>query len=152
EQVAQNTQTVTTKTQQVSENAQAVAANTQAVTQMHDDVAAKTSMAQAAADTATQKAASAAEHDASSAANAKIAQDAASAVQGVLIDGGECDLSSGVYTLPQTVAGKNYSTVWYVKTGGTVSGVAYDAGDVLRYTTAKGGYYIRVDAVDTTTA
>lgn len=151
DQVAQNTQTVTTKTQQVSENAQTVAANTQAVTQMRDEVVDKTSMAQGAADTATQKAASAAEHDASSAANAKIAQDAASAVQGVLIDGGECDLSSGVYPPPQTVAGKNYSTVWYVKTGGTVSGVTYDVGDVLRYTTAKGGYYFRVDAVDTTT-
>lgn len=151
EQVAQNTQTVSTKAQQVSENTQSVAANTQAVTQMRDEVVAKTSMAQGAADTATQKAASAAEHDASSAANAKIAQDAASAVQGVLIDGGECDLSSGVYPPPQTVAGKNYSTVWFVKTGGTVSGVAYDAGDVLRYTTAKGGYYFRVDAVDTTT-
>ncbi|MBO1109575.1 prophage tail fiber N-terminal domain-containing protein [Plesiomonas shigelloides] len=152
EQVAQNTQTVSTKAQQVSENTQSVAANTQAVSLMRDEVVAKTSMAQAAADTATQKAASAAEHDASSAVNAKIAQDAASAVQGVLIDGGECDLSSGAYPPPQTVAGKNYSTVWYVKTGGTVSSVTYDAGDVLRYTTAKGGYYFRVDAVDTTTA
>ena len=152
DQVAQNTQVVSTKAQQVSENTQSVAANTLSVTQMRDEVAAKTCMAQAAADTATQKAASAAEHDASSSANAKIAQDAAAAVQGVLIDGGECDLSSGVYPPPQTVAGKNYSTVWYVKTGGTVSGVAYDTGDVLRYTTAKGGYYFRVDAVDTTTA
>lgn len=152
DQVAQNTQTVSVKAQQVSENTQSVDANTLSVTQMRDEVVAKTSMAQGAADTATQKAASAAEHDASSAANAKIAQDAAAAVQGVLIDGGECDLSSGAYPPPQTVAGKNYSTVWYVKTGGAVSGVAYDAGDVLRYTTAKGGYYFRVDAVDTTTA
>lgn len=151
DQVAQNTQVVSIKAQQVSENTQSVAENTLSVTQMRDEVAAKTSMAQGAADTATQKAASAAEHDASSAANAKIAQDAAAAVQGVLIDGGECDLSSGVYPPPQTVAGKNYSTVWYVKSGGTVSGVAYDSGDVLRYTTAKGGYYFRVDAVDTTT-
>ncbi|WP_139799969.1 hypothetical protein [Plesiomonas shigelloides] len=152
EQVAQNTLTVGTKAQQVAENTHAVAANTLSVTQMRDEVVAKTCMAQGAADTATQKAASAAEHDASSAANAKIAQDAAAAVQGVLIDGGECDLSSGVYPPPQTVAGKNYSTVWYVKTGGAVFGVTYDAGDVLRYTTAKGGYYFRVDAVDTTTA
>ncbi|MGL5222980.1 MAG: prophage tail fiber N-terminal domain-containing protein, partial [Plesiomonas shigelloides] len=91
EQVAQNTQTVTTKTYQVSENAQAVAANTRAVTQMRDEVVAKTSMAQAAADTATQKAASAAGHDAAAAEYARQAQEAAQATAGALIDGGAAD-------------------------------------------------------------
>lgn len=145
--VSQNTQTVNVKAQQVASNAQTVSSNTQSVTQMRDEVSTKTTLAQAAANTSTQKASLAAGHEASSAANARIAQDAASAVQGVLIDGGECDLSSGAYPPPQTVAGKSYSTVWYVKTGGVVSGIAYDVGDVLRYTTAKGGYYFRVSAV-----
>lgn len=145
--VSQNTQTVNVKAQQVASNAQTVSSNTQSVIQMRDEVSTKTTLAQAAANTSTQNASLAAGHEASSAANARIAEDAAAAVQGVLIDGGECDLSSGAYPPPQTVAGKSYSTVWYVKTGGVVSGIAYDVGDVLRYTTAKGGYYFRVSAV-----
>lgn len=104
---------------------------------------------------ATQKAASAATHDASAqdaAARAEnaaaLAENAASAVVGAVLDGGECDLSTGVYPLPITVAGKKYSTIWYVAVAGSVSGVAFDVGDLLRYTTAKTGYYFKVDAKD----
>lgn len=102
----------------------------------------------AAADTATQKAASAATHDASAHDAAARAENAASAVVGAVLDGGECDLSAGVYPLPITVAGKKYSTIWYVAVAGAVSGVTFDVGDLLRYTTAKSGYYFKVDAKD----
>lgn len=102
----------------------------------------------AAADTATQKAASAATHDASAKDAATRAENAAAAVVGAVLDGGECDLSTGVYPLPITVAGKKYSTIWYVAVAGSVSGVAFDVGDLLRYTTAKTGYYFKVDAKD----
>lgn len=102
----------------------------------------------AAADTATQKAASAATHDASAQDAATRAENAASAVVGAVLDGGECDLSSGIYPQPITVAGKKYSTIWYVATAGSVSGVSFDVGDLLRYTTAKEGYYFKVDAKD----
>lgn len=104
--------------------------------------------ASAAADTATQKAASAATHDASAQDAAARAENAASAVVGAVLDGGECDLSTGVYPQPITVAGKKYSTIWYVAVAGSVSGVAFDVGDLLRYTTAKTGYYFKVDAKD----
>ena len=102
----------------------------------------------AAADTATQKAASAATHDASAQDAATRAENAASAVVGAVLDGGECDLSTGAYPQPITVAGKKYSTIWYVAVAGSVSGVAFDVGDLLRYTTAKTGYYFKVDAKD----
>ncbi|BES53376.1 hypothetical protein [Aeromonas phage phiWae15] len=104
--------------------------------------------AAAAADTATQKAASAATHDASAQDAATRAENAASAVVGAVLDGGECDLSSGVYPQPITVAGKKYSTIWYVAVAGSVSGVPFDVGDLLRYTTAKTGYYFKIDAKD----
>lgn len=102
----------------------------------------------AAADTATQKAASAATHDASAQNAAMRAENAASIVVGAVLDGGECDLSGGAYPQPITVAGKKYSTIWYVAVAGSVSGVTFDAGDLLRYTTAKTGYYFKVDAKD----
>ncbi|MGY3922062.1 prophage tail fiber N-terminal domain-containing protein [Aeromonas jandaei] len=106
------------------------------------------SISVAAADTATQKAASAAIHDASAQDAATRAENAASAVVGAVLDGGECDLSTGAYPQPITVAGKKYSTIWYVAVAGSVSGVAFDVGDLLRYTTAKTGYYFKVDAKD----
>lgn len=104
--------------------------------------------ASAAADTATQKAASAATHDASAQDAATRAENAAAAVVGAVLDGGECDLSTGVYPQPITVAGKKYSTIWYVAVAGSVSDVAFDVGDLLRYTTANNGYYFKVDAKD----
>lgn len=115
-----------------------------------DSVAAQSAknMSVAAADTAAQKAASAATHDASAQDAAARAENAASAVVGAVLDGGECDLSIGVYPQPLTVAGKKYSTIWYVAVSGTVSGTSYDVGDILRYTTAKTGYYFKVDAKD----
>ncbi|MBL0585097.1 prophage tail fiber N-terminal domain-containing protein [Aeromonas caviae] len=119
--------------------------------QVSDDASATQSaknISVAAADTATQKAASAATHDASAQDAATRAENAASAVVGAVLDGGECDLSTGVYPLPITVAGKKYSTIWYVAVAGSVSGVAFDVGDLLRYTTAKTGYYFKVDAKD----
>lgn len=119
--------------------------------QVSDDASATQSaknISVAAADTATQKAASAATHDASAQDAATRAENAASAVVGAVLDGGECDLSTGVYPLPITVAGKKYSTIWYVAVAGAVSGVAFDVGDLLRYTTAKTGYYFKVDAKD----
>lgn len=152
EQVAQNTQTVTTKTQQVSENAQAVAANTQAVTLMRDEVVAKTSMAQAAADTATQKAASAAEHDAAAAEYARQAQEAAQATAGALIDGGAADLSTGVYPQPVQVSGTARPTFWKVTKGGTVGGVDYGVGDTLIYTVAGSGSYYKIDNTESVTS
>ena len=119
--------------------------------QVSDDASATQSaknISVAAADTATQKAASAATHDASAQDAATRAENAASAVVGAVLDGGECDLSTGVYPPPITVAGKKYSTIWYVAVAGSVSGVAFDVGDLLRYTTAKTGYYFKVDAKD----
>lgn len=115
-----------------------------------DSAAAKTAKDEAvsAAGTATQKAASAAIHDASAQDAATRAENAASAVVGAVLDGGECDLSTGVYPQPITVAGKKYSTIWYVAIAGSVSGVSFDVGDILRYTTAKEGYYFKVDAKD----
>lgn len=119
--------------------------------QVSDDASATQSaknISVAAADTATQKAASAATHDASAQDAATRAENAAAAVVGAVLDGGECDLSTGVFPLPITVAGKKYSTIWYVAVAGSVSGVAFDVGDLLRYTTAKTGYYFKVDAKD----
>ena len=119
--------------------------------QVSDDASATQSAKNAsvaAADTATQKAASAAIHDASAQDAATRAENAASAVVGAVLDGGECDLSTGVYPPPITAAGKQYSTIWYVAVAGSVSGVSFDVGDLLRYTTAKTGYYFKVDAKD----
>ncbi|QOH78454.1 prophage tail fiber N-terminal domain-containing protein [Plesiomonas shigelloides] len=152
EQVAQNTQTVSTKALQVSENTQSVAVNTQAVSLMRDEVAAKTSMAQAAADTATQKAASAAEHDAAAAEYARQAQEAAQATAGALIDGGAADLSTGVYPQPVQVSGTARPTFWKVTKGGTVGGVDYGVGDTLIYTVAGSGSYYKIDNTESVTS
>lgn len=119
--------------------------------QVSDDASATQSaknISVAAADTATQKAALAATHDASAQDAAIRAENAASSMVGAVLDGGECDLSTGVYPPPITVVGKKYSTIWYVAVAGSVSGVSFDVGDILRYTTAKDGYYFRVDAKD----
>lgn len=110
--------------------------------------AAAENTAVSAADTATQKAASAATHDASAQDAAARAENAASAVVGAVLDGGECDLSSGTYPSPVVVGGTSYSTVWFVAVAGTVSGVSFEVGDLLRYTTANSGYYFKVDAKD----
>lgn len=106
------------------------------------------SVAVAAADTASQKASDAAGHEAVSLDAATRAENAALSMVGAIIDGGECDLSGGVYPQPVSASGITYSTVWFVAVGGTVGGVAYDAGDQLRYTTANSGYYFKVDAKD----
>lgn len=111
-------------------------------------VIAAESVAVAAADTASQKASDAAGHEAVSLDAATRAENAALSVVGVIIDGGECDLSGGVYPQPVSAGGITYSTVWFVSIGGTVGGVTYDAGDQLRYTTANSGYYFKVDAKD----
>lgn len=111
-------------------------------------VIAAESVAVAAADTASQKASDAASHEAVSLDAAARAENAALSMVGAIIDGGECDLSGGVYPQPVSASGITYSTVWFVAVGGTVSGVTYDAGDQLRYTTANSGYYFKVDAKD----
>lgn len=161
-QIADQAADVSSKHSDVATNAGQVSAQADAVStkyaevvtkaaQVSDDAAATQSaknISAATADTATQKAASAATHDASAQAAATRAENAASAVVGAVLDGGECDLSSGVYPQPITVSGEAYSTVWYVATAGSVSGVTFDVGDVLRYTTANNGYYFRVDAKD----
>ncbi|MFM5495525.1 prophage tail fiber N-terminal domain-containing protein [Aeromonas veronii] len=146
---------VVAKAGQISSQADAVSTKyAEVVTkaaQVSDDASATQSaknISVAAADTATQKAASAATHDASAQDAAIRAENAASAVVGAVLDGGECDLSSGIYPQPITVAGKKYSTIWYVAIAGSVSGVSFDVGDLLRYTTAKEGYYFKVDAKD----
>ncbi|MFL1909279.1 prophage tail fiber N-terminal domain-containing protein [Plesiomonas shigelloides] len=150
--VEQNTQIVRTKAQQVLENMQSVAANTQAVSLMRDEVVGKTSMAQAAADTATQKAASAAEHDAAAAEYARQAQEAAQATAGALIDGGAADLSTGVYLQPVQVSGTARPTFWKVTKGGTVGGVDYGVGDTLIYTVAGSGSYYKIDNTESVTS
>uniref|UniRef100_UPI0012E06523 prophage tail fiber N-terminal domain-containing protein n=1 Tax=Plesiomonas shigelloides TaxID=703 RepID=UPI0012E06523 len=152
DQVVQNTQTVTTKTQQVSESARSVAADTQAVSQKHDEVVAKTRIVQAAADTATQKAASAAEHDAAAAEYARQAQEAAQVTAGALIDGGAADLSAGVYPQPVQVSGVARPTFWKVTNGGTVGGVDYGVGDTLIYTVAGSGSYYKIDNTESVTS
>lgn len=152
DQVAQNTQTVSVKAQQVSENTQSVAANTLSVTQMRDEVAAKTSMAQGAADTATQKAASAAGHDAAAAEYARQAQEAAQATAGALIDGGAVNLSGGVYPQPVMVGSTKRPTFWKVTTGGVVGGIDYGVGDTLIYTTSDGGSYYKIDNTESVTS
>lgn len=152
EQVAQSTQTVSTKALQVSENTQSVAANTQAVSLMRDEVVAKTSMVQAAADTATQKAASAAEHDAAAAEYARQAQEAAQATAGALMDGGAADLSAGVYPQAVVVSGTSRPTFWKVTKGGTVGGIDYGVGDTLIYTVAGSGSYYKIDNTESVTS
>lgn len=161
-QVATQATDVSVKHGDVAAKAAQVSAHADVVSTKHGEVVAKAAQVSddasatqsaknvsvAAADTATQKAASAATHDASAQDAAIRAENAASAVVGAVIDGGECDLSSGIYPQPITVAGKKYSTIWYVATAGSVSGVSFDVGDLLRYTTAKSGYYFKVDAKD----
>lgn len=161
-QVSTQATDVTAKHGDVVVKAQQVSAQTDIVSSKHGEVVTKTVQASedaaatqaaknisvAAADTATQKAASAATHDASAQDAAARAENAASIVVGAVLDGGECDLSGGVYPQPITVAGKKYSTIWYVAVAGTVSDVTFDVGDLLRYTTAKTGYYFKIDAKD----
>ena len=139
--VAAKSESVDTKHSEVVSKAAIVDAKTAQV------IAAK-SVAVAAADTASQKASDAAGHEAVSLDAATRAENAALSMVGVIIDGGECDLSGGVYPQPVSASGITYSTVWFVAVGGTVDGVAYDAGDQLRYTTANSGYYFKVDAKD----
>lgn len=152
EQVAQNTLTVGTKAQQVAENTNSVSTNTLSVTQMRDEVTAKTAMAQGAADTATQKAASAATHDAAAAEYARQAQEAAQATAGALIDGGSVDLSGGVYPQPVMVGSTKRPTFWKVTSGGVVGGVDYGVGDTLIYTTSGGGSYYKIDNTESVTS
>lgn len=132
---------VSAKAADVTMKAAQVATNTATVNE-------KTPLAISAADTASQKAVDAAASDASARDAATRAENAAMAMTGAILDGGECDLSSGFYPQPLTVNGQKYSTVWYVKVGGTVGGVTYDAGDKLQYTTANNGFYFRIDARD----
>lgn len=132
---------VSAKSADVTTKAAQVAANTATVNE-------KTPLAVAAADTASQKAVDAAASDASARDAATRAENAALAMTGAILDGGQCDLSSGFYPQPLTVNGRKYSTVWYVQVGGTVGGIAYDAGDKLQYTTANSGFYFRIDARD----
>lgn len=161
-QVADQAADVSSKHGDVAAKAAQVSAHADVVSTKHGEVVAKAAQVSddasatqsaknisvAAADTATQKAASAATHDASAQDAATRAENAASAVVGAVLDGGECDLSTGAYPQPITVAGKKYSTIWYVAVAGSVSGISFDVGDLLRYTTAKTGYYFKVDAKD----
>lgn len=161
-QVSTQATDVSAKHGDVVVKAQQVSAQTDIVSSKHGEVVTKAVQASedvaatqaaknisvAAADTATQKAASAATHDASAQDAAARAENAASIVVGAVLDGGECDLSGGVYPQPITVAGKKYSTIWYVAVAGTVSDVTFDVGDLLRYTTARTGYYFKIDAKD----
>lgn len=132
---------VTEKAADVTTKAAQVAVNTAIVNE-------KTPLAVSAADTASQKAVAAAASDASARDAATRAENAALAMTGAILDGGQCDLSSGFYPQPLTVNGQKYSTVWYVQVGGIVGGITYDAGDKLQYTTANSGFYFRIDARD----
>ncbi len=125
-----------------------VVAMTAQVSSMRTEVETDARQASAASDTAAQKAAAAAEHEAAALDAAERAENAALANTGTVLDGGICDLSGGVYPPPITVGGDPYSSVWYVGGAGTVSGERYDVGDVLRYSTANGGFYFRQDAKD----
>lgn len=141
ERVSTQASTVVTKHAEVVAKADQVSGNTKTVLE-------STSMAIAAADTATQKAVLAAGHEAVSLDAAIRAEHAASAAVGAILDGGECDLSGGVYPEPLTVVGEKYSTIWYVAVAGVVGGISFDVGDMLRYTTARDGYYFKVDTKD----
>lgn len=132
---------VTEKHSDVTAKAAQVATNTATVNE-------KTQLAVAAADTASQKAVDTAASDASARDAATRAENAALAMTGAILDGGECDLSSGFYPQPLMVNNQKYSTVWYVQVGGTVGSVTYDDGDKLQYTTANNGFYFRIDARD----
>lgn len=161
-QIADQAADVSSKHSDVAAKAGQVSSQADVVSTKHGEVVAKAAQVSddasatqsaknisvAAADTATQKAALAATHDASAQDAAIRAENAASSMVGAVLDGGECDLSTGVYPQPITVAGKKYSTIWYVAIAGSVSGVSFDVGDILRYTTAKEGYYFKVDAKD----
>lgn len=146
--VASNTTTAITQAQKATSDALAAQQDRELVSGMLAEVTSKTGQAVAAADTASQKAVLAAQSEASAKADADRAENAAGSMTGAILDGGTCDLSAGVYPTPIAVNGSPYSTVWYVQTGGIVSGVTFDAGDLLRYTTANGGQYFRVDAKD----
>lgn len=146
--VSDNTEKVSRLTDQVAGSARIVAEARSIVSDSREEVLTKTRLAMAAADTATQKAAQAAEHEAVAGDYAKRAENAAGAVTGAILDGGLCDLSGGKYPLPIKVAGKFVSTVWFVSIGGTIGEELFSMGDMLRYTTAEGGRYFRVDGRD----
>lgn len=148
--VAANASEVAAAASATSAAASEASAKADALSSASSAAAAKASEISAAADAvaAGQSASSAEQSRISAAADAVRAENAAGSMIGAILDGGTCDLSTGVYPTPITVNGSPYSTVWYVQVGGTVSGTTFDAGDVLRYTTASGGRYFKVDAKD----
>ncbi|MGL5486686.1 MAG: prophage tail fiber N-terminal domain-containing protein [Shewanella sp.] len=156
-------------TQAVWENAAAVAADTETVAQLADVVGGQaaqvaedaqqvaidlvqvselTNLAGQAADTASQKAKDAAASEAAAEEAAERAEAAALVNTGAVLDGGTCDLSGGAYPTPIMISGEPHSTVWYVAIAGTVDTEIFEEGDQLRYTTAEGGKYFKVDAKD----
>lgn len=77
----------------------------------------------------------------SASASADRAEVAAGAAAGGMLDGGGCNLSGGVYPPPIAIGGSVRSAIWQVTTGGTVSGIIYDAGDALMYSEVLGTYH-----------
>ncbi|MBY8157114.1 hypothetical protein KW508_03685 [Vibrio fluvialis] len=80
------------------------------------------------------------------------AQVIANSIVGGVVDMGSVDLSGGVYPAPFVDQnGNKLSCFWYVTKGGTVDGVDYGIGDVLRYTSVDDVYY-KVDNTDAVTS
>ncbi|MDT8865869.1 hypothetical protein [Vibrio fluvialis] len=76
----------------------------------------------------------------------------ANSMVGGVVDMGAADLSGGVYPAPFVDQnGNKLSCFWYVTKGGTVDGVDYGIGDVLRYTSVDDIYY-KVDNTDAVTS
>lgn len=111
------------------------------VESMRDAVSANASTAVAAADTASQKAAGAAQSEAVASSAATRAEQAAQAVAAALIDAGPYDASTGVLPSPAQVSGVNKSCIWKVTCSGTAGGIELGVGDSLIYTTHGPSYY-----------
>ncbi|MCG6410396.1 hypothetical protein K6U17_14335 [Vibrio fluvialis] len=76
----------------------------------------------------------------------------ANSIVGGVVDMGSVDLSVGVYPAPFVDQnGNKLSCFWYVTKGGTVDGVDYGIGDVVRYTAVDDVYY-KVDNTDAVTS
>ena len=58
-----------------------------------------------------------------------------------VVDKGNVSLASGIYPTPESNGqGGYFSSLWYVTTGGTVSGVVFTAGDQLLYSATAAAY------------
>lgn len=65
-----------------------------------------------------------------------------------VVDKGDISLASGIYPTPEPNGhGGYFSSLWYISTGGTVSGTVFTAGDQLLYS-ATSASYRKIDNTD----